>query len=44
MCICKKPWISNAADLGRKIPDSRVQVAVGVYDLLCSLCNEKGGD
>lgn len=40
MCICKNPWITSAADVGRKIPDARIQTAVGVYDLLCNLCNE----
>jgi hypothetical protein len=41
MCTCKNPWISSAVDAGRNIPDPRVQVAISIYDLLCTFCREK---
>lgn len=41
MCTCKNPWISSAVDTGRKIPDPRVQAAISIYDLFCTLCREK---
>lgn len=41
MCTCKNPWISNTVDTARKILDPRVQVAISVYDLFCTLCREK---
>lgn len=41
MCTCKNPWISSAVDTGRKIPDLRVQAAISIYDLFCTLCREK---
>lgn len=40
MCVCKKPWISSTVGIFRKFPDSRIQVAVGAYDLLCEFCSE----
>ena len=40
MCVCKKPWISSAVAIFREVPDSRIQVVVGAYDLLCEFCSE----
>lgn len=41
MCACKNPWISSAVDTGRHIPDPRIQTAISIYDLFCTLYHEK---
>lgn len=38
MCLCDKPWISEAVDIIKLIPDERLQLAAAAYDLACKRC------